>query len=237
MLCIGGLTVTIHSKEVVNANVGYSVKSAMPVPIRYPSLYRRFGKRLFDICFVLLSAPFVLPLTLFFALMLACQGVMPFYRQPRVGRNGKVFNLLKLRTMVHDAEAVLERHLTDNPEARDEWERNQKLRQDPRIIKGGIFLRKSSMDELPQFWNVLVGEMSMIGPRPMMVCQQKLYPSNTYYSMRPGISGMWQVSKRNDSSFAERALHDNEYWKDMSLKTDLTVLARTVFVVLRGTGC
>lgn len=237
MPCIGGLTVTIHSKEVANANVGYSAKPAMPVPLRYPSAYRNVGKRLFDICFVVLSAPIVVPLTLVFALMLVCQGVMPFYRQPRVGRNGKIFNLLKLRTMVHDAETVLERHLSANPKARDEWERNQKLREDPRIIKGGIFLRKSSMDELPQFWNVLMGEMSLVGPRPMMVCQQKLYPSNTYYSMRPGISGMWQVSKRNDSSFAERALHDNEYWKDMSLKTDLTILARTVLVVLRGTGC
>lgn len=232
-----GLTVTIHSKEVVNANVGWPMKSAAPAPLRYPSLYRRFGKRFLDICFVVLSAPIVVPLTLVFALMLVSQGVMPFYRQPRVGRNGKIFNLLKLRTMVHDAEAVLDRYLSDNPEARDEWERNQKLQQDPRIIKGGAFLRKSSMDELPQFWNVLMGEMSLIGPRPMMVSQQELYPSDTYYSMRPGISGMWQVSKRNNSTFADRALHDNAYWKCMSFSTDVSILVRTIFVVLRGTGC
>ncbi len=209
----------------------------MPVSSRHPGFYRNAGKRFFDVCLVLLSAPFVLPLTLIFALALAGQGIRPFYRQRRIGRNGKVFNLLKLRTMVHDAEAVLEQHLAQNPDARREWERNQKLKHDPRIIKGGVFLRKSSMDELPQFWNVLIGEMSLVGPRPMMVCQQELYPSgDAYYSMRPGISGMWQVSKRNDSSFAERALHDNEYWKNMSLLTDLAILYRTFAVVLRGTG-
>ena len=107
-------------------------------------------------------------------MFLTCQGVTPFYRQERVGKNGKVFKLLKLRTMVHDAETVLKEHLATNPEAREEWNRNQKLRNDPRIIKFGSFLRKSSMDELPQFWNVLVGEMSMIGPRPMMVNQQEI---------------------------------------------------------------
>lgn len=199
--------------------------------------YRRTGKRFFDIAFVLLTAPFVVPLTLFFSVLLICQGVTPFYWQERVGLNGKTFHLLKLRTMVHDAEVVLERHLASNPEAREEWERNQKLRDDPRIIKAGMFLRKSSMDELPQFWNVLVGEMSMVGPRPMMVNQKSLYPSKIYYAMRPGVSGLWQVSRRNQSSFAERAHHDTEYWKNMSFGTDLSVLFQTIFVVLRGTGC
>lgn len=229
---------TIHSKEVVNARAGFSAKPKMTSSSRYSGLYRNFGKRVFDILLVVLSAPIVLTFIVLFALFLACQGVKPFYLQPRIGRNGKVFNLIKLRTMVRDADSVLERHLSDNPDARDEWERNQKLRLDPRIIKGGVLLRKSSMDELPQFWNVLVGDMSLVGPRPMMVCQQKLYPSDThYYSMRPGLSGTWQVSKRNNSSFVDRALHDNAYWKDMSFSTDLSILARTVSVVLRGTGC
>ena len=229
---------TIHSKEVVNARAGFSAKPKTASSSRYSGLYRDFGKRAFDILLVVLSAPIVLTFIVLFALFLACQGVKPFYLQPRIGRNGKVFNLIKLRTMVRDADSVLERHLSNNPDARDEWERNQKLRRDPRIIKGGLLLRKSSMDELPQFWNVLVGDMSLVGPRPMMVCQQKLYPSDThYYSMRPGLSGTWQVSKRNNSSFADRALHDNAYWKDMSFSTDLSILARTVSVVLRGTGC
>lgn len=228
---------TIHSKEVVNANVGGSSKPAVPVVSSFPTAYRNFGKRFGDILFVVLAAPIVVPLTLIFAAMLKCQGVTPFYRQPRVGQDGKIFYLLKLRTMVHDAETVLERYLSDYPEAREEWEHNQKLRHDPRIIKGGQFLRKSSMDELPQFWNVFTGDMSLIGPRPMMISQQKLYPSNTYYRMRPGISGMWQVSKRNNSTFAERAMHDNKYWRSMSFTTDVVILVRTIFVVLRGTGC
>ncbi|WP_371810749.1 sugar transferase [Ruegeria sp. HKCCD4332] len=226
---------TIHSKEV--ANPGYPNTPVMPVVAHGSGFYRNGGKRIFDVAFVLLSAPFVVPLILMFAILLLCQGVTPFYRQKRVGRNGKSFNLLKLRTMVHDAEAVLEKHLAENPEARAEWDLNQKLRDDPRITKLGPFLRKSSMDELPQFWNVLVGEMSVVGPRPMMETQKELYPSKLYYSMRPGISGLWQVSKRNQSTFAERAYHDSEYWKTMSFGTDLSILARTVTVVLRCTGC
>nr|WP_237212597.1 sugar transferase [Ruegeria lacuscaerulensis] len=209
----------------------------MPASVNYPGFYRGVGKRIFDITFVLLAAPFVVPLVLFLAAFLACQGVTPFYRQDRVGKNGKAFKMLKLRTMVHDAETVLKEHLAANPEARDEWDRNQKLRNDPRIIKFGSLLRKSSMDELPQFWNVFVGEMSLIGPRPMMLNQKKLYTGKFYNSMRPGLSGPWQVSKRNQSLFAERAFHDTEYWKSMSFSTDVTILFRTIFVVLRGTGC
>nr|WP_254440730.1 sugar transferase [Ruegeria sp. HKCCA6837] len=209
----------------------------MPTTAEYRGFYRNVGKRVFDLAFVLLAAPFVVPLVLILAIFLASQGVTPFYRQPRVGKNGKIFKMIKLRTMVHDAEAVLKEHLASNPEARDEWDRNQKLRDDPRIIKFGSFLRKSSMDELPQFWNVFVGEMSTVGPRPMMVNQQRLYPEELYYSMRPGITGFWQVSKRNQSSFAERAHHDTEYWRNMSFGTDLSVLSRTVFVILRCTGC
>jgi exopolysaccharide production protein ExoY len=226
-----------HSSDVVDDSSDFSPKSMMPVFSSSSSIYKRFGKRLVDISFVLFTAPVVLPLTLFLALMLACRGISPFYRQPRVGRDGKVFTLIKLRTMVCDADAVLERHLADNPLARAEWERNQKLRHDPRITWAGTFLRTSSLDELPQFWNVLKGEMSLVGPRPMMVCQQHMYPGSSYYDMRPGISGAWQISKRNNSSFADRASYDQAYWHDMSLSTDASIMVRTVFVIIRGTGC
>ncbi|WP_371810815.1 sugar transferase [Ruegeria sp. HKCCD7318] len=226
---------TSHSKEVAGA--GYSSIPVGPTAVQYPGFYRGGGKRVFDIAFTLLVAPFVVPTIALLAIVLACQGVTPFYRQDRIGKNGKAFKLLKLRTMVHDAESVLKDHLATNPEARDEWNRNQKLRNDPRIIKFGTFLRKSSMDELPQFWNVFVGEMSLVGPRPMMLNQQDLYPGKLYTAMRPGITGLWQVSKRNQSSFAERAYHDTEYWKSMSFSTDVSTLIRTISVVLRGTGC
>ena len=209
----------------------------MPTSAHYPGLYGSVGKRIFDIAFVLLAAPFVVPLVFFLAIFLVCQGVTPFYRQKRVGKDGKVFKLLKLRTMVHDADTVLKDYLAANPEALEEWNRNQKLRDDPRIIKFGSCLRKFSMDELPQFWNVFVGEMSMVGPRPMMLSQRELYPGKFYNSMRPGLSGPWQVSRRNQSSFAERASHDTEYWESMSFGTDVSILFQTIFVVLRGTGC
>ncbi|NOD36572.1 MULTISPECIES: sugar transferase [unclassified Ruegeria] len=209
----------------------------MPTSVQHPGFYRGVGKRVFDIAVTLLVTPFVVPMIAFLAVFLVCQGVTPFYRQDRVGKNGKTFKLLKLRTMVHDAESVLKEHLAANPEARDEWNRNQKLHNDPRIIKFGTFLRKSSMDELPQFWNVFVGEMSLVGPRPMMLNQQDLYPGKFYTAMRPGISGLWQVSERNQSSFAERAYHDTEYWKRISFRTDVSTLIRTISVVLRGTGC
>ncbi|WP_424831764.1 sugar transferase [Ruegeria sp.] len=228
---------TIHSKEVADARPVYPKISVPRTSVHESGLYRGAGKRFLDVAFVVLSAPFVLPVIIGLAIFLACQGVSPFYRQERVGKNGQIFKLLKLRTMVHDAETVLKKHLAANPDAQDEWDRNQKLRNDPRIIKFGSFLRKSSLDELPQFWNVLVGEMSMVGPRPMMVNQQDLYPGTRYYAMLPGITGQWQVSKRNNSSFAERAHHDTEYWEKMSFSTDLNILMRTVSVVLRGTGC
>ncbi|WP_420587347.1 sugar transferase [Ruegeria sp.] len=228
---------TSHSEEVANAGAGYPNMSVVSTSTPSRGLYRTTGKRVLDVAFVLLTAPFVVPLIIGLAVLLVCQGVTPFYRQERVGKNGKVFKLLKLRTMVNDAEMVLKEHLASNPEAREEWNRNQKLRNDPRIIRFGSILRKTSMDELPQFWNVLVGEMSVIGPRPMMVNQQDLYPSKTYYSMLPGITGQWQVSRRNNSSFAERAQHDTEYWENMSFSSDVSILMRTVSVVLRCTGC
>jgi lipopolysaccharide/colanic/teichoic acid biosynthesis glycosyltransferase len=156
--------------------------------------------------------------------------------QDRIGRHGRVFRIIKLRSMVHDADAVLEAYLRDNPAARAEWNATQKLKNDPRITRVGHFIRKTSIDELPQFFNVLFGDMSLVGPRPMMVCQKPLYPGRRYYEMRPGITGFWQVSNRNHCRFTGRARYDNAYFNAMSLATDLAVLRRTVSVVLRGTG-
>ena len=139
--------------------------------------------------------------------------------------------------MVSNADALLEQHLACDPAAREEWNRTQKLRHDPRITPIGRMIRKSSLDELPQLWNVLVGDMSLVGPRPMMVDQQEIYPGTAYYALRPGITGFWQTSVRNESSFAERAGFDAAYLRDLSFRTDLHILMRTVRVVLRGTGC
>jgi lipopolysaccharide/colanic/teichoic acid biosynthesis glycosyltransferase len=144
--------------------------------------------------------------------------------------------MLKLRTMVPDADRQLEAYLSRDAEARLEWNSTQKLKSDPRITWLGRFLRKTSLDELPQLWNVLVGDMSLVGPRPMMPSQRPLYHGLAYYNLRPGITGIWQVSDRNESAFSKRAEFDTEYEETMSFRNDLWLLWSTVWVVLRGSG-
>ena len=199
--------------------------------------YNRFGKPVFDGVLVIISLPIVLPLIFIAACLVALDGKTPFYWQKRLGKDGREFSILKLRTMMPDADEALESYLRVNPKARLEWEHKQKLLQDPRVTWIGLILRKTSLDELPQLWNVLKGDMSLVGPRPMMVEQRDLYPSETYYRMRPGITGLWQVSDRNDTSFADRAAYDVEYYRNLSLRQDVSLLIRTFSVVLRGTGC
>ncbi|MHA7869120.1 MAG: sugar transferase [Salipiger thiooxidans] len=201
------------------------------------AFYRHFAKRVLDVTLVLIGALPVLLVTLVLAAIIASDGHRPVYLQRRVGRNGRVFHMWKLRSMVKDADARLESYLAGNAVARAEWDRTQKLRHDPRITPVGRIIRKCSLDELPQLWNVLRGDMSLVGPRPMMVEQQSIYPGTAYYALRPGITGFWQTSVRNESSFAERAGFDTAYLRDLSLRTDLKVLARTVRVVIHGTGC
>ncbi len=199
-------------------------------------IYRRGLKRIFDLLAVLLAAPVIVPVVILLALLAALDGGNPFYSQLRIGRGGKSFRMWKLRSMVVGAEAKLEAHLAADPAARAEWDRDQKLKQDPRITAAGRILRKSSLDELPQLWNVVTGDMSLVGPRPMMPDQRVLYPGSAYYRLRPGITGPWQVSRRNESSFADRALFDRDYERDLSLGTDLRMLVATVRVVLHATG-
>jgi len=198
--------------------------------------YPRVGKRIFDCVLIVLAAPVVVPLILLLALLSALDGAAPFYWQERVGRDGRIFRLLKIRTMVTNAEKVLDAYLAANPDARAEWDVRQKLQCDPRVTRFGGMVRKTSLDELPQLWNVLLGHMSLVGPRPMMVEQRALYPGEDYYKMRPGITGLWQISERNDSSFAERATYDTQYFRSLTLKQDILILWRTIGVVLRATG-
>jgi len=193
-------------------------------------------KRIFDIACVILAAPIVLPLIGLLAILVALDGHSPFYRQERVGRGGQIYQIWKLRSMVANADAMLKDYLADNPDAAAEWELTQKLKRDPRITSIGHALRKSSIDELPQLWNVLVGEMSLVGPRPMMPEQREMYPGRAYYTQRPGITGTWQVSKRNESTFADRARFDTEYVANLSFVNDIKILLATVRVVLKGTG-
>ena len=199
--------------------------------------YRDIGKRAFDISFVLFTAPFAIMLVAISAILLWIEGGSPFYRQKRLGESGSVFYILKMRTMIRNADEMLERHLAEDETLRREWDATQKLKNDPRITRVGSFLRKTSLDELPQLWNVLRGEMSIVGARPMMVDQLALYGNaNHYFALKPGITGFWQVSERNESLFKLRVTLDAEYDRCLSLVQDLRVLYLTVGAVLKRTG-
>ena len=201
-----------------------------------PFTYQGGLKRLFDITLVMLSLPIVLPVIALMALLVAMDGYSPFYTQRRVGRGGRAFSIVKMRTMVNNADRLLEEHLERDPALRAEWDATQKLKKDVRITWIGRFLRKTSLDELPQLFNVLEGTMSLVGPRPMMLDQQELYPGQAYYSLRPGITGFWQISDRNQCNFCDRAKYDSAYARSVSLSTDIAVLWQTLRVVVRGTG-
>lgn len=194
------------------------------------------AKRGFDILVTLIIAPVAVVIVGILALLIRLDGEKAFYCQPRLGVGGRVFKLWKLRTMVPDAERRLQNYLDANPLARLEWDRTQKLQNDPRVTTLGKYLRKYSVDELPQLWNVLLGDMSLVGPRPMLPEQWSHYPGSAYFTLRPGITGLWQISERNMSSFAQRATYDTRYAGMISFSTDLSILSRTIFVVLRGTG-
>ncbi|QDY70306.1 sugar transferase [Qingshengfaniella alkalisoli] len=224
--------------SVLTAHFSTSAEASSPVSgadSRH-SVYRKIGKRALDILFVVFVSPLLIPAILLLALCVALDGGNPFYIQRRIGRNGKEFRMVKLRSMTVNAEEKLISYLASNPEANREWALTQKLRDDPRITRLGRLMRKTSLDELPQFWNVLKGDMSVVGPRPMMVAQRDLYPGQCYFALRPGITGYWQVGDRNNTSFAARARFDSDYYNDISFATDTRVIARTLGVVFQGTG-
>jgi exopolysaccharide production protein ExoY len=233
-LDVGGLMVHFSNLDV--AETKYERNVEQPPKSGAGGSYARFVKRGFDIMIVLLAAPFVVPVVLLLSLLIAGDGGPVFYTQDRVGRGGRVFRIWKLRSMVPDAERRLEEHLDSDPTAHAEWVTRQKLKDDPRITPVGRLIRKASLDELPQLWNVLRGDMSLVGPRPMLPGQTALYPGRAYYALRPGLTGFWQISRRNETSFAGRAAYDTAYAGRMSLLTDFLVLFATVRVVLRGTG-
>lgn len=156
----------------------------------------------------------------------------------RVGRDGRLFRCFKFRSMCREADAVLRALLARNEQARREWARDQKLENDPRITPVGAFLRRTSLDELPQLWNVLRGEMLLVGPRPITAEELVRYGASRwhYLSVRPGLTGLWQVSGRNNLSYDERVALDRRYVEGRSVWMDLGILARTLRVVLAREG-
>jgi len=204
----------------------------------FPAPARSRLKRGFDVVAGLLLLLGFAPLLLLLALAVASDGGPALFGHRRVGAGGRPFKCWKFRSMVVDAEAALARTLANDPEARREWQRDFKLRRDPRVTRLGRFLRKSSLDELPQLFSVITGKMSLIGPRPIVADEVERYGAGfaDYTACRPGITGLWQVSGRNDIDYAERVAIDRRYLRSWSFAGDMAILVRTVGVVLRRNG-
>jgi exopolysaccharide production protein ExoY len=202
------------------------------------SFYLRFGKRAFDLFLVIMALPFVLPLMAVLALLTALDGATPIFRHERVGMGSRRFMCLKFRTMRPDSATVLATLLTNDPQAAAEWARDRKLSNDPRITTVGRWLRRTSLDELPQLINVLRGEMSLVGPRPITADELDRYAGNRqkYVSVRPGLTGHWQVHGRGIVGYEERIRMDVRYVQTVSLRSDLWLLLQTILVVVRLRG-
>lgn len=199
----------------------------------------RILRSLFDKCFALLALLFFAPFIVLISLVILLkEGGPVFYEHKRVGKNGKQFKCLKFRTMVVDADEQLRKLLESDPEARAQWAANQKLDDDPRVSCIGEFFRKTSLDELPQFWNVLRGEMSIVGPRPIVEDELVHYGSHSYdyLSVRPGITGLWQVSGRSNTTYDERVAMDVEYVRHRTFWGDMRIILKTVKVILTVDG-
>ena len=206
-------------------------------PVRR-GFYAARGKRALDLIGALVLLVVFAPLMLVIALLMLSQRGPVLFGHKRVGLGGGDFACLKFRTMVPDAEARLQDLLARDPEARRQWQADHKLDNDPRITGIGNFMRRTSLDELPQLVNVLRGEMSLVGPRPVTRTELQRYgeDSASYLALRPGLTGKWQVSGRNDISYSGRVALDSAYARDFSAKGDLTILVQTVGVVLGATG-
>ena len=217
-------------------------------PRRMPSLFRKSKyprparsalKRTIDIIGasfgLVFAAPFLLPAMYFIH---RHDGGPAIFAQDRIGHGGRVFRCYKLRSMVVDSAERLEHLLATDPEARAEWEATQKLKNDPRITRLGKFLRKSSLDELPQLWNILRGDMSIVGPRPIVHNEISKYGTDFIYytDVRPGLTGLWQVSGRSDTTYDERVALDVKYVRQWSFVRDMKVIVKTIPAILASKG-
>lgn len=196
-------------------------------------------KRFIDISIIVISSPVVIPVMIFLSLCVKLSSKGPvFYGHKRVGKNGKEIKCWKFRSMYKDSQKMLEEILLTNPEMKKEWEENRKFVNDPRVTKFGKFLRKTSLDELPQLFNILIGNMSFVGPRPVTKDELEKYGENANYilTVTPGLSGMWQISGRSDTGYEERINLDSYYIQNWSIWLDMWIIIKTIWVVLRGKG-
>lgn len=203
------------------------------------SFYRRYGKRALDVMVGSVLFIGLMPVMAFVAIaVLVTSGWPIFHRAQRHGRHGRLFRMLKFRTMVRNADEVLHQLLESDKALASEYQQNLKLRDDPRATWFGSFLRRSSIDELPQLWNVLVGEMSLVGPRPVTWAEVRKYGSHssTLLSLRPGMTGSWQVNGRNEVSYPDRMQLELDYCRSADLPGDARILLRSLIVPLQYNG-
>jgi undecaprenyl-phosphate galactose phosphotransferase len=200
--------------------------------------YYSWMERLFDVLGATISLVLTLPLFLIVAVGVRMSGSPVIFSHRRIGRRGEAFDCYKFRSMVPDAERLLGDLLASDPEAKKEWERTHKLRNDPRVTRFGNFLRKSSLDELPQIFNVLKGDMSLVGPRPIVREELERYGNASSYftAVRPGMTGLWQVVARSDCTYSRRVSLDKLYVKNKSIGFDIWLLWKTIGVVIKRVG-
>jgi undecaprenyl-phosphate galactose phosphotransferase len=205
--------------------------------LEFSSTYS-YCKRVVDVVGAIVLALAFLPVVVIVLLSVRRDGGDVLFRHTRVGKNGKPIQVYKFRTMVANADKVLSELIANDPSAREEWFRDHKLKNDPRITQVGKFLRRTSLDELPQLWNVLRGEMSLVGPRPIILEELPKYgrAARYYLAVKPGLTGVWQVGGRNDTDYRRRVAMDRYYASAASLRIDLIVLIKTVGVVLGKRG-
>ena len=197
-------------------------------------------KRLFDICCSLVGMLILIPLTIIVKISYLCTGDFGsiFYRQERLGKNGQIIRIFKYRTMVQNADEILAYWLENNPDKREEYLRERKIDNDPRITKLGKFLRVASIDEFPQFINVFIGDMSLIGPRPVVPDEAENYKKNKdkFLSVRPGLTGYWASSGRNNISYDERMNMELYYVDHCSITFDIKIIWKTIIAVIKKEG-
>jgi Undecaprenyl-phosphate galactose phosphotransferase WbaP len=230
---LSGITTSAVVARDLSGTLGIELKQNLLSP------WVRRAKRALDLFGVVVGGLLVSPVLLAVIALIKSEGSGPvFYKQLRPGTGGEYFNCWKFRTMYDNADVLLTEYLESNPNLRAEWERNRKLRDDPRITRTGRFLRRTSLDELPQLWNVWRGEMSLVGPRPMLIEEISTYGEvyELYKRMRPGMTGLWQVSGRNDLDYEERVTIVSYYVRNWSVWLDFVILARTVKTVVTGRG-
>jgi Undecaprenyl-phosphate galactose phosphotransferase WbaP len=227
-----------------NTNIWMSVRDlggilGLATSYRLNMFWNLWVKRLIDIFIVSVGGIIISPILLTIAVLVKCSSPGPvLYRHKRLGYQGKAFTAYKFRSMVADAEEKLHALLESDSNAKSEWENQHKLKKDPRITAIGKFLRRTSLDELPQLINIFKGDMSLVGPRPIVESEVKKYGEDYHriFSVKPGLTGMWQVSGRSDTDYSERISFDTYYLQSWSVWLDLWILYKTIGAVLKGRG-